>query len=723
MSNVIEKNTFCRICEPMCGLKVQVEDGRVTKVRGAKDHIQSKGHLCAKAQAAAEMTYDPDRVLSPLKRNSENGEFEKISWSQAYSEIAAKLTTIRNDHGAESIALCNGNPASFYASLIMWLGAFKNVMGIKWAYAPGAEDTAAPMVAAHLLYGSLGAMLKPDLWRTDFVLIIGANPYVAHSSLFTEPLLREACSEVKERGGRVVVVDPRHTETARRSEHVAINAGTDAWLLSAMLQTIIAEDLVDYDCMQGKVEGFDVLASELAQITPELAAGHTGIAADDIRQLARDFANADSACVIGRTGTCTQQFGTLCNILQGVLCIVTGNVDSEGGMLFGEGLFDFSQILESVGANTFGTRPSRTTGQPDVALVLPITSLATDILEPGDGQIRALLTVGTNPMLCAPGGGKKLKQALEALDLHVSLDFYVNETNRFADYILPATTMYEREDIPLFNMSGMLRPAMWATEAVAEPQGEVKPEWQIFNDLCKAMGFGGCYDSKLFRLLARFGYEIKPEFFFDMIIRTSAWGDRFGLRRTGISFKKLVRQHANGYNLMPYMPTGEFDKKVRTANRRVNLGRSEIIEEMQRLRNFHDKYQDFPYRLIGQREMLSQNSWLHNVETTMKKGRGQAAKVHTEDAIRHQLVDGDTARIESPWGEIEVKVKLTDDMKPGNIALPHGWGHNGGWQRANQGGGVNSNVLTSDRAEDHEWLSATSLLNGVPIRLSASAST
>ncbi|MYE85284.1 MAG: formate dehydrogenase, partial [Gammaproteobacteria bacterium] len=227
---------------------------------------------------------------------------------------------------------------------------------------------------------------------------------------------------------------------------------------------------------------------------------------------------------------------------------------------------------------------------------------------------------------------------------------------------------------------------------------------------------------KLFRLLARLGYQVKPQFFFDMIIRTSAWGDRFGLRRNGISFKKLINQHPYGYNLMPYMPTGEFDKKIRTASKRVDLGQSEIVLEMQRLRDYQDQHEEFPYRLLGQREMLSQNSWLHNVETTMKKGRGQTAKVHPEDANRHGLGDGDVARIESPWGAIDVQVKLTDDMKPGNIALPHGWGHDGGWQRANQGGGVNANILTSDRAEDHEKLSATSLLNGVPIRLSVAGS-
>ena len=230
-----------------------------------------------------------------------------------------------------------------------------------WSFSAVAWKRYSPnMIAAHFLYGTLGAMLKPDLRRTDFVLVIGANPYVAHSSLITEPLLREACTEVKERNGRVVVVDPRRTETARRNEHVPINAGTDAWLLSAMLNTIITEDLGKREWAQQNVEGLEEFLAEMNSISPELAAGHTGIAADDIRQLARDFAKAGSACVIARTSTCTQQFGTLCCLLRNILCVVTGNIDSEGGMSFGEGLIDFSQIVESMGADTFGTRPSMT---------------------------------------------------------------------------------------------------------------------------------------------------------------------------------------------------------------------------------------------------------------------------------------------------------------------------------------------------------------------------
>ena len=721
MTTTVEKKTFCRICEAMCGLDVQLEDGRITKVRGSSEHILSSGHLCVKAQNAAEAAYDKDRVLHPLKRNAATGDFEKISWSQAYSEIANKLTAVREKHGPASVAFANGNPASFCASLIIWMGAFKKLLGIQWTYSPSAEDTAAPMVASHLLYGSLGSILRPDLWRSHFVMIIGANPYVSHSSLFTEPLLRKAIDSVKERDGRVVVVDPRRTETARKNQHIGIHAGTDAWLLSAMLHTIIKEDLVDHASVQDKVDGYDAFAKELDAITPEIAAVHTGIDAEEIRQLARGFANAKSACVVGRTGTCTQQFGTLCNLLQNILCLLTGNIDREGGLLYGEGLFDFEKVMEATGGNKFGTQPSRTTGQPDIAFNLPTAAMASDILEPGEGQVRAMISVATNPVLCAPGGGEKLQQALQDLELHVSLDFYVNETNRFADYILPTTSMYEREDIPLFNMSGMLRPSVWATEAVIEPLGDAKPEWQILNDLCQEMGFGGCYESGMFRLLARLGYQVKPKLFFDLIFRTSAWGDRFGLKPKGISFKKLVNEIPDGYQLMPEIPTGRFHKKIRTANGRVNVARTEIIQEMQRLSTYENKHEKFPYRLLGQRELHTQNSWMHNVGISTKKGRGQTAKMHPADASRHQLSDGDIARIESPWGELDVEVTLTEDMKQGNIALPHGWGHKGGWREANRVGGINSNLLTSDRAEDHEALSATSLLNGVPVRVSNTA--
>ena len=721
MAGVIVKKTFCRVCEPMCGLEVQIDAGRVEKVRGSTGHVLSRGHLCAKAQAAAEVSYDIDRVKYPLKRGKVSGKFDRISWEQAIEEISSRLQRIQQKHGPESVATYSGNPTGFSAAALIWWGAFKKLLGVKWAYGVAADDVVAPMVASHFLYGSLGSILKPDLWRTEFVLVMGANPFVSHSSLFTEPALREAFSEVKKRGGRILVIDPRRTETAKKNEHVSINAGTDAYLLLAMLHTIFEEKLQTGSFLEDNSDNAHILSEQIRDFTPEFAAIHTGIDPAEIRQLAKDFAMSRSACVVGRTGTCTQRFGTLTNMLQNILCLVTGNVDVEGGMLFGDGLFDFGELLEASGANVYAGLYSRTTGQVGVADNLPSTALPSDILVEGDEQVRALFTIAANPMLSSPVGGALLGEALEALDLHVSIDCYVNETNRYADYVLPATTMYEREDIPLFAMSAMLRPSIWATEAVADAQGEARQEWQILNDLCRKLGFGGCYESKLLRLLARLGYQAKPKFFFDMIIRTSPWGDKFGIKRSGLSFKKLVQKYPDGYRLMEFPRTGVIRKKMRTKNGRVNLGQSAIIDEIVRLRSDAGASADYPYLLIGQREMLSQNSWLHNVETTMREGREQTVKLHPEDAREQGFREGDKVRIESRWGAVEVKVKFTRDMKRGNIALPHGWGHQGGWGRANRAGGVNSNILASDNPADTERISGGSIFNGIPVRLSSAA--
>lgn len=719
MNNATQKHTYCRICEPMCGLVVDVEDGKITKLKSNKEHVLSQGHLCAKAKAASEVSYDKDRVLTPLKKNKKTGEFESIGWPQAYKEIAEKITSIQQQHGKESLATYTGNPTAFAGSIQIWLSAFKKLMGIKWSYGVGCEDTAAPMVAASLAFGSLGHVLKPDLWRTDFVMVMGANPFVAHSSMFTEPLLRHAFTEIKEREGRIVVIDPRCTETARKNEHIGIKAGTDAYLLMAMLHVIIKENLVDTAAIADKAKNYETLVEEVKDFTPELAAGHTGVAAEAIRQLARDFANAKSACVIARTGTSTQRYGTLTNLLIHSLCLVTGNLDTEGGMLFGEGLISLSDMIDKAGGSGAEMR-SRTTDQTTTASQLPSAALPSDILEPGEGQVRALMTIAANPVLNSPAGGEKLQKALEDLELFVSMDFYINETNRFADYILPSTTMFEREDMPLFGMDAMLRPAIWATEAVAEAQGEAKPEWKILNELAQALGFGGCYESGLFRGLSKLGWQATPRFFYDLMIRTSTYGDRFGLKPSGLSFKKLVEKYPNGYRLMPHLPSGKFKEKVRTESGLVDLGQAPLLNEIHRLRTDGDDHPEFPLRLISQREMLSQNSWLHNVDTTMKKSREHTAKVHPDDANRYGIADGDMAQIESPWGSVTVKVKHLKDMTPGNVALPHGWGHRGGgWQRANQAGGVNANILASDRAQDAEAISGSSVLNGVPVRFAS----
>lgn len=385
-------------------------------------------------------------------------------------------------------------------------------------------------------------------------------------------------------------------------------------------------------------------------------------------------------------------------------------------MVFGWGITDFETFLEKGGFTAYAQNPSRTTGQPELAGLLPSTALPSDILEPGAGQVRALMTVGANPVINSPATGEKLNAALEQLDLHFSLDLYVNETNRYADYILPVTSMFEREDIPLTILGSMLRPSLWATRALVPPRGEVRPEWEILNELCRRLGLGGCYESRIFRMAARLGIKAKPRFFYDLLIRTSSAGDLFGLRK-GLSFKKLVEQHPEGITLRDSLPTGLFDEKIRTADKKIDLATSELVAELARLEEERELYNEYAFRLIGQREMLSMNGWLHNAPSLMKAGRVNTAKINPADAEQVGVISGDKLGIRSPWGEIQVEAKITADMKPGNIALPHGWGHAAGWGRANDHKGVNSNILASDRPEDTERISGMSWLSGIPINL------
>ncbi|MEA3020593.1 MAG: hypothetical protein QOI47_2117, partial [Actinomycetota bacterium] len=424
-----ELTTYCRICDPQCGLIATVEDGRLVKVRGDRDHVHSKGFVCTKAQAMVEVTYDADRLLQPMKRVGGPGEFEPVGWDEALGDIADRLTAIRHRHGAAAFATFLGNPPVIDYATAIWFAGFRAALGVRWAYAIGSEDTASRMAANALLYGSVALMPVPDLWRTHFVLILGANPVVSKGSLVSVPQFREALDSVVQRGGRVVVVDPRRSETASHFEHVPVLAGTDTYLLLGILHTLVSEDLVDHEFLAAHTTGYDRLVELVEPFDADTAAAACRVPSAHIRELARAFAAAPSGVVYGRTGTCTQRFGTLNNLLQDLVMILTGNVENEGGLLFGWGPIDFAKFAEKGGFATYASDRSRVTNMPDVASMFPSTSLVPDITTPGAGQVRALMTLGCNPVLSSAGGGAELEAALEELELHFSLDLYVNETN------------------------------------------------------------------------------------------------------------------------------------------------------------------------------------------------------------------------------------------------------------------------------------------------------
>ncbi|HEX2416490.1 MAG TPA: molybdopterin-dependent oxidoreductase [Thermoleophilaceae bacterium] len=704
--SIEQKVTFCRICEPLCGMVATVEDGRVVKLRPDPDHPLSSGYACPKGIAMADIQNDPDRVTHPLRRTAD-GEFERVSWESALGDIASRVRRVP----PASVGWYMGNPGAFSYSHTLWVKGFLDGLGSPHYYSAGSQDVNNRFAASALLYGTPLLVPFPDLRRTRLLLMLGANPLVSHGSLLSSPRIREQLLDVE----RVVVVDPRRTETARQFEHLPIRPDTDALLLLSMLAVIFDEELVDRVFVQRLGEGAGDLERMARAHPPEETDGRTGIPAARVRELARDFASAEGAAAYGRTGSCLGRFGTLVAFLLDVLNAVTGNLDRPGGAVFGRPPIPLDDIGEQVGLDTYGKLRSRIGGFPDVIGNLPASLLPREIETPGEGQIRALFVSAGNPVLSVPDGAA-LERALGRLELCVSLDLYVNETNRHAHYILPTTTFYEREDLPIALMGFFTTPFVQFTEAVADPPDDCRQEWAIVDDLSRRMGVAP-YSAPPLRRLAKLGVRLRPEQVADLLLRTGPHGDRFGLRRGGLSLKKL-RAHPHGMVLGEHVATGVLPERLRTPGRRVRLAPPEIRAEVERLGSANGDDPAFPLRLIGLRELRSHNSWMHNSPLLMRGGRVQALRIHPDDAAAYGLEDGSRARLESKDGALTVPVKVTDELTPGTVALPHGWGHRGGWQMANSHGGVNVNLLAGGSPEDLEPLAGMAFLNGIPVAVS-----
>lgn len=701
-----EQFTYCRICEASCGLIATVEDDRIVDVRGDPDHVHSRGFSCTKPKAMLEIVDDPDRLLTPMKRVGGPGEFQPVSWDEALGDIAQRLGRIIDTGGPSAFATFTGNPATFSTAGTIAVEAFRTAIGSDWSYGVNGEDGASFAASMEILFGSAALNVRPDLWATDFLLMAGANPWVSKGSGVSEPRFRDALAGIVERGGRVVVLDPRATETAKHFEHIALRPGTDPYLFLAMIGILIRENLVDHRTVGRYTTGFADLAVVAAKFDVEFCAQKCGIPPDVIVELARDLANAKTATVYGRTGTCTQRFGTLVNLLMQTLTTITGNLNQRGGTVFGWGAIDPATVFDTTGTKTYGALRSRTSGLPAVFGLLPSQPLWRDITEPGPGRIRALLTYSGNPVLASGAGGQRLIDALEDLDLHFSLDLYVNETNKYAHYILPAPTFYERADLPMFAMASMIRPSVFASEQVISPRGDVRLEADVLRSLAVRLGLEDEYPAGDLLDLA------------DHVLRTGPAGDLFGQRADGWSFRRLVDDHPHGASIAEELPIHDLDTFLATADRKVHIGAPELIGEAERLLTWADD-EAFPLRAFGMRELRSHNTWMHNSPRLMGKNRRPAVLVHPRDAQHAGVDDGGLVEIESAQGAVVMAARITDDVKEGAIAIPHGWGHNGGWRLANSAGGANSNDLVSARDEDIEALAGMSILNGIPIRIRA----
>lgn len=722
-THVEHKVTFCRICEPLCGMIATVEDGKLVALRPDKEHPLSAGFACQKGIAFTEVVNDPDRVTTPLRRTPDG--FEPVSWDEALGDIAGRLSAVLRDHGAGAVGWYMGNPGAFsYAHVLSIMAFIKGIGRGTHFYTASSQDTNSRLMASQLLYGTPTSVPIPDLTRTDLLVLMGANPVVSHGSFLTAPRIKDRMHDIVKRGGRVVVVDPRKTETAAQFEWCGIVPDTDALMLLSLLQVMFAEGLAHSGGIRLVVDDVDWLRAQVAPFTPEATAPQTGVDPDIVRGLARDLAATPRAAVYGRLGTCVGRYGTLTSYLIDVVNLVAGNLDKPGGSVI-SGLGMPAQRLVNIGMGallrrTYRRRRSRIGGFRAIIGSEPAALMAKEMTTPGPRQIRAMFISAGNPVLSVPNGDE-LETALDGLDLSVALDFYLTETTSHCDYVLPVTTMYERDDFPLTFQPFQATPFRQATEAVVAPVGQARQEWEIVGDLIGRLAgesrvFGALTAAS--RALRKLGSPFTPRMFADGIIRVAAGGDRFGLRRGGLSFSRLSHDHAHGRVLSPNLRTGVLKEAISYLDGRIHVQHDDIAAEIAALRT-PEHAQDYPLRLIGMREPRSENSWMHNAPLLMRGDRGQHGLMNADDAAELEIGDGSEIQVSSAYGTITIPVTLTKDIMPGVIAVPHGWGHKGtgGWRVANKAGGTNVNLLTSSEPGDVESLSGMAWLTGVPVRV------
>ncbi len=732
----------CPLCEATCGLAITVEDDRVKVIRGDRDNPFSKGFICPKGSTLGRLRDDPDRLRRPLIKR--NGVHEEVTWDEAFSAVAERLLPIVEAHGTQSVAAYVGNPNAHSFQNNLALRPLLKALGTRNIFSASTVDQMPRQVSCAYMFGGGLITPIPDIDRTDHLVILGANPFESNGSLATAPDWPGRLEAILDRGGQVVVVDPRRTKTAEAaSEHVAIRPGTDAALLAAMAWVIFDEDLVDLGLLERHVAGLDAVAAAVLPFAPEAVAGWTGVDADTIRRLAREFAAAERACVYGRIGTHTVAFGTVASWAADVLNVITGNLDRPGGAMFTTPL---AQPAKPPRRKSFtpGRWSSRVRELPEAFGELPVATMADEMLTPGEGQVRVLFTIAGNPVLTTPDAGR-LDAALEGLEFMVSVDPYLNETTRHADVILPPPPVLEKSHFDLAFTQLSVRDYAMYSPAVFPMAEDSMSEFDILVKLTAiAMGMGPHADPSMLAeaaLAQQVGSEVSdpaspihgrdpgeilgalsewsgPEKALDLMIRIGHRGDRFGEDPEGWTLSKLA-EHAHGVDFGPLQP--RIPDVLATASGLIELAPAAIIEDLPRLEASLQSNGNGMV-LVGRRELRSNNSWLHNVEVLVKGTHRCTLEVHPDDAERLGLRDGEPAKVASKAGTVEIPVKITDAIRPGVVSIPYGWGHDASGSRlsvASERPGVNTNVLTD--AEPIDPLSGNAVLNGIPVEVSTPA--
>jgi anaerobic selenocysteine-containing dehydrogenase len=700
----------CNLCEAMCGVEIRLEQEQIVSIKGDKNDPFSRGHICPKAVALKDIYEDPDRLRKPLER-TEDG-WKEISWDEAYNKVAAGLQRVQQQYGHDAVATYLGNPNVHNLGASLGLPGFLRALKTRNKFSATSVDQLPHHLVCHHVFGHQLRIPVPDIDRCDFFLVFGGNPVASNGSIMSVADVKTRLKAINKRGGRVVVVDPRCSETAEiASEHFFVRPGSDVLVLLAMLQTLFAEQLVCWSQQAEYADDLADIAAAVAPYTPERVEAASGFPAASLRQLVHDFAAAETAVCYGRMGVSVQQFGALNQYLIMLINILTGRLDTEGGMMFPSPAVDTTAIT---GRGHFGRFHSRVRGLPEFSGEFPVAALAEEILTEGPGQVRALVTVAGNPVLSTPNGSQ-LDEALATLDFQVAIDFYLNETSRHANIILPPVSPLEREhyDIAFHNLA-VRNTARYAPGLFERPKGG-RHDWEIMQELERRL------KPKQGVLAAAKGRFLTPHRALDFLLRSGPYGAGFKPFGKGLSLKKL-QQTPHGVDLGALQP--RLPGVIAHKDKRLHLSTDFYLPDIQRVAQVFfaadSATPEYPFLLIGRRHVRSNNSWLHNSHRLVKGKSRCTAQLHPEDAAAIGVSDGQMLRIASRTGTVEIVAELTDAIMPGVVSIPHGWGHDRQGVKlgiAAAHPGVSVNDLTDELALDA--LSGNAVLNGVPVSMAA----
>ena len=744
----------CPLCEATCGLEVTVSGRDVVRIRGDQEDVFSHGFICPKGSTLKQLHEDPDRLRAPLVKR--DGVWAEVTWPEAFAEVERRLLPVIETHGRDAVAIYLGNPSAHNLESNVFVGHLIGALGTGWRYSASTVDQMPKHVSAGLMFGHPISIPIPDVDRTDYLLMLGANPFASNGSLFTAPDLPGRLQALRERGGKLVVVDPRRTRTAEEAdEHLAIRPGTDALFLLALAHVLFADGLVDLGAAGPWVEGLDAVAAVADRYSPDRVADICGIDATTIRRIAHEVAAAPTAAVYGRIGTCTQEFGTLASWLVDVLNVLTGNLDQPGGAMFPRPVAGSpnSEGLPGTGRGfrAAGSRRTRVRGLPSVMGEFPVATLAEEIDTPGEGRLRALITVAGNPALSTQNSAR-LDAALDQLDCLICVDIYLNETTRHADVILPPPSPLARGhyDLLLYRLA-IRHVANWSPPTFELDDGEM-PEWRILLHLAAiAGGHRGASEAdidalddqilaataqravtsprsriadrdpdEVLSLLSASGRRGAARHL-DLLLRAGPYGDHFGSEPGGMSLE-LLEANPHGIDLGAMEP--RLPDVLRTRSGRIELAPEPLLVDIDRLETWLEgesgRRDDGRMLLVGRRDLRSNNSWMHNVEVLVKGKERCTLHLHPTDATRLSLVDGKPARVTSRVGSVTIPVEVTDAIMPGVVSIPHGWGHEVEGIRLDVAGrrpGVNSNLLADESVLDVP--SGNGVFSGIPVTVEA----